>query len=92
MNNQRAVVLDNGWVVPLWDRYDVMGDGSVRFNGSKPSRLGLNAATQGNQKVILSIAHDRVIDWGWSWALLILVHDEIVCCVPESMAHSVDKC
>lgn len=86
MNNQRAVVLDNGWVVPLWDRYDVMGDGSVRFNGSKPSRLGLNAATQGNQKVILSIAHDRVIDWGWSWALLILVHDEIVCCVPSAMA------
>lgn len=86
MNNQQAVVLDNGWVVPLWDRYDVMGDGGVRFNGSRPSRLGLNAATQGNQKVILSIAHDRVIDWGWSWALMILVHDEIVCCVPEAMA------
>jgi hypothetical protein len=86
LNNQRAVVLDNGWVVPLWDRYDVLPDGSMRFNGSKPSRLGLNAATQGNQKVILSIAHDRVINWGWSWALLILVHDEIVCCVPNALA------
>jgi hypothetical protein len=83
LNQQAAVVLDNGWVVPLWDRYEFRNGQLVC--GDKPSRKGLNAATQGNQKVILSIAHDRLIDWGWSWALLMMVHDEIVGCVPDHM-------
>jgi DNA polymerase-1 len=84
LNQQKAVVLDNGWIVPLWDRYDFRGGKLVCTD--KPSRKGLNADTQGNQKVIISIAHDRLIDWGWSWSLMMMVHDEIVGCVPEHMA------
>lgn len=83
MNSQRAVVLESGWIAPLWDRYYV--DASGIHCGVKPSRLGLNKAVQGNQAVLLRIAVHRLIDWGWSWALLMLVHDEIVMHVPESM-------
>jgi DNA polymerase-1 len=83
-NNLKAVVLDSGWIVPLWDRYRRNPDGTV-FCTDKPSRKGLNAATQGNQAYILRIAVHRLIDWGWSWALIMLVHDEIVGCVPVAM-------
>lgn len=82
-NNQPAVVLDNGWIVPLWDRYTLSSSGMHLLPNAKPSRLGLNGATQGNQAVLLRRSLDRIIDWGWSWALMMLVHDEAVCCVPE---------
>lgn len=84
INNQPAVVLDDGWIVPLWDRYYV--DSKGVHCGTKPSRKGLNAATQGNQAVIMRRARDKLIDWGWSWAIIMLVHDEIVGCVPEHLS------
>lgn len=84
-NNLKAVVLESGWIIPLWDRYKVTGDGGVRCT-DKPSRKGLNADTQGNQAYLLRIAVHRLIDWGWSWALSMLVHDEIVGCVPAELA------
>lgn len=88
-NQQRAVVLDNGWVAPLWDRYCSTHDGVKLRPDQRPSRLGLNVATQGNQAVLLGNAIHRLIDWGWSWSFMLFVHDEIVCCVPASMA---DQC
>lgn len=86
VNNQPAVVLDDGWIVPLWDRYYV--DSKGVHCGTKPSRKGLNAATQGNQAVIMRMARDKLIEWGWSWAIIMLVHDEIVGCVPGGMAET----
>jgi DNA polymerase I-like protein with 3'-5' exonuclease and polymerase domains len=84
LNQQQAIVLESGWVAPLWDRYLLTKDG-LRC-GHKPSRLGLNVYTQGNQAVLLNIAIDRLIDWGWSWALVLFVHDEVVGLVPEGLA------
>jgi DNA polymerase I len=85
---QKSVVLDNGWVLPLWDRYridDATGE-PVLKTPPKPSRLALNGATQGNQAVLLKEARDRVYARGWGWAVVMLVHDEIVGCVPLAQA------
>ena len=88
-NLQRAVVLDNGWVAPLWDRWCSTHKGVALRPDCRPSRLGLNVATQGNQAILLGNAIQRLIDWGWSWSFMMFVHDEIVCCVPATMA---DQC
>lgn len=84
-NAKRFVVLDNGWVAPLWDRAWIDEHGVIRDKG-KPSRKGLNYSTQGNQRQILARSVRLLCARGWSWALAMLVHDEILLCVPEWMA------
>jgi DNA polymerase-1 len=84
VNALPAVTLESGRVVPLWDRWEYTHQG-LRDTG-KPSRLGLNAVTQGEQADLLRKGFDEFIARGWSWALMMLVHDEIVACVPEAMA------
>lgn len=84
VNALPAVTLESGRVVPLWDRWEYTHKG-LRDTG-RPSRLGLNAVTQGEQADLLRRGFDEFIRRGWSWALLMLVHDEIVTCVPEAMA------
>jgi DNA polymerase I-like protein with 3'-5' exonuclease and polymerase domains len=83
MNALSAVTLESGRVVPLWDRWEYTPAG-LRDTG-KPSRLGLNAVTQGEQADLLRRGFDQFVSRGWSWALLMLVHDEIVACVPEAL-------
>jgi len=85
VNAGRHVVLENGWVAPLWDRVFMTEDGQIRDKG-KPSRKGLNYATQGNQRQLLAAAVHRLVEWGWGWALAMLVHDEILLEVPAWMA------
>jgi DNA polymerase-1 len=85
MNAGRHVVLENGWVAPLWDRAYLRDDGRITWGG-RPSRKGLNYATQGNQRQLLAGAVHEVVRRGWGWALSMLVHDEILLCVPEWMA------
>jgi len=85
MNAGRFVVLENGWVAPLWDRAFLREDGRIAWGG-RPSRKGLNYATQGNQRQLLARAVHEVVRRGWGWALSMLVHDEILLCVPEWMA------
>ena len=95
VNALPAVTLSSGRVVPLWDRWEYTHNRGLVDTG-KPSRLGLNAATQGEQADLLRVGFDRFIERGWSWALLMLVHDEIVACVPEAMAQEckqvLDEC
>jgi DNA polymerase-1 len=79
------VVLESGRRIPLWDRWWVDANG-LHLNTTRPSRLALNYFAQGTQRDLLMEAVDRLIDWGWSWALWFLVHDEIILHVPESMA------
>jgi DNA polymerase I len=85
MNARRYIVLENGWVAPLWDRAFLSEDDTIRW-GYRPSRKGLNYATQGNQRQLLARAVHEVVRRGWGWALSMLVHDEILLCVPEWMA------
>lgn len=88
-NAQRYVVLENGWVVPLWDRAFHQDDGTPAGRvswGYRHSRKGLNAATQGNQRQLLAKAVHAIVRMGWGWALAMLVHDEILLCVPAWMA------
>lgn len=85
MNARRAIVLENGWVAPLWDRAFLREDGRIAW-GARHSRKGLNYATQGNQRQLLAKAVYEVVRRGWGWALSMLVHDEILLCVPEWMA------
>lgn len=85
MNHQAYIALDSGHIVPLWDRYGVTDDGRL-FVGQKPSRLGLNAATQSAQSDLLRVAMHRLNEWGWSWALRFALHDELLLEVPEWMA------
>jgi len=88
-NARRYVVLESGWVVPLWDRAFHQDDGTPAGRiswGYRHSRKGLNAATQGNQRHLLAKAVHEVVRMGWGWALAMLVHDEILLCVPEWMA------
>lgn len=87
MNAGRFVRLESGWIAPLWDRAYMDDYGVIRDKG-KPSRKGLNYATQGNQRNLLATAVHQLVAWGWSWALAMLVHDEILLCVPESMAEA----
>lgn len=89
MNAGHVVVLENGWVAPLWDRAFHRDDGTLAGRiswGYRHSRKGLNYATQGNQRQLLARAVHEVVRRGWSWALSMLVHDEILLCVPEWMA------
>ena len=85
VNAGRHVVLENGWVAPLWDRAWIDEHGNIRDKG-KPSRKGLNYATQGNQRQLLARAVHQLVEWGWGWALVMLVHDEILFEVPAWMA------
>ncbi len=85
----RYVVLENGWVAPLWDRAFHQDDGTPAGRiawGYRHSRKGLNYATQGNQRQLLARAVHEIVRMGWGWALAMLVHDEILLCVPEWMA------
>jgi hypothetical protein len=86
LNWQPHVVLDSGRICPLWDRYFVTDDGQILLKHDKPSRVGLNYDTQGSLADYLNNAAERVIDAGWSWALSLMIHDEILCCVPENKA------
>lgn len=83
------VTLENGWVAPLWDRAWHEDDGTpagrIRW-GYRHSRKGLNYATQGNQRQLLARAVHEIVRRGWSWAISMLVHDEILLCVPAWMA------
>lgn len=93
LNQQSVIELDSGHRVPLWDRFWVDDTGALAlrtdYNGRpKPSRLGLNAATQGTQADILKVAMHRLNAWGWDWALRFFLHDELIGCVPEWMAEA----
>lgn len=91
MNAGRYVVLENGWIAPLWDRAFHRDDGTPGGQiswGYRHSRKGLNYATQGNQRQLLARAVHTLVAAGWSWALSMLVHDEILLCVPAWMAQS----
>lgn len=86
LNWQPHIVLDSGRICPLWDRYFVTEDDQVLLRSNEPSRLGLNYDTQGSLADYLNNAVEKAIDAGWSWALRLLVHDEIVGCTPEGKA------
>jgi len=86
MNQYAAVPLDSGHVVPLWDRFGVADDGSVFLRQDRPSRKGLNAATQGSQADLLKLAMHRLNHGGWAWAFRFALHDELMLEVPEWMA------
>lgn len=85
LNQQTVLELDSGHRVPLWDRVGVREDGSI-YDRGRPSRLGLNAKTQGTQADLLKVAMHRLNFWGWLWAFRFALHDELVLEVPEPMA------
>lgn len=78
------ITLESGRRVPLWDCW-VYDQHGLRYTG-KPSRVALNYFAQGTQRDLLMEAMDRLIEWGWSWALWFMVHDEILLCVPAELA------
>jgi len=91
VNAMTAVPLDSGARVPLWDRVWVDEHGELQLRrwpggGLKPSRLGLNGATQGSQADLLKIGKHRVNHWGWTWALRFSLHDELLGEVPTPFA------
>lgn len=86
-NQHDVIKLDSGHMVPLWDRFGVAADGSL-FLRPRPSRKGLNAATQGTQADLLKLAMHRLHHWGWTWAFRFPLHDEIMLEVPEWMAET----
>lgn len=85
LNQQTVLTLDSGHRIPLWDRVGVREDGSL-YDRGRPSRLGLNAMTQGTQADLLKVAMHRLNHWGWTWAFRFALHDELVLEVPEPMA------
>lgn len=91
-NWRTAVALDSGAVVPLWDRFrvdDATGELVLRTwddGRHRPSRLGLNAVTQGTQADLLRAAKAELRRRGLAWALRFDVHDELVLVVPAWMA------
>jgi DNA polymerase I-like protein with 3'-5' exonuclease and polymerase domains len=91
-NWKTAVTLDSGAVVPLWDRFrvdDATGELVLRTwddGRHRPSRLGLNAVTQGTQADLLRAAKAELRRRGLAWSLRFDVHDELVLVVPEPMA------
>jgi DNA polymerase I-like protein with 3'-5' exonuclease and polymerase domains len=89
LNWQPHVVLDSGRICPLWDRYFVAEDGQVLLKHDKPSRNALNYDTQGSLADMVNNAVEQVIDWGYSWTLRLLVHDELVGCAPIDRAEEV---
>lgn len=92
MNHRTHVRLDSGAVVPLWDRFfvdDATGELRLRTwddGNLKPSRLGLNGATQGTQADLLRYAKHRLRARGLAWALRFSLHDELLIAVPAWMA------
>lgn len=91
MNSRAEIRLDSGAVVPLWDRAWVDDEGRIRqrtdhMGRPVASRLGPNAATQGGQRDLLGVSMHRLRHWGWSWALRMAMHDELLLEVPEPMA------
>lgn len=92
LNQRTHVRLDSGAVVPLWDRFrvdDVTGELHLRTwedGNPRPSRLGLNADTQGTQADLLRFAKHRLRARGLAWALLFSLHDELLIMVPAWMA------
>lgn len=93
MNQEQVISLASGHRVPLWDRFWVDDTGELQLHRDslgrlKPSRLGLNAVTQGTQADLLKLAMHKLHHWRWSWALRFFVHDELVGCVPAWMADS----
>lgn len=85
LNTLPYVQLDSGHRVPLWDRFGVAQDGRL-FLRDRPSRKGLNAASQGTQADLLKLAMHRLNAWGWSWAFRFALHDELMLEVPVHMA------
>lgn len=87
--NQAAVIeLDSGGRVPLWDRaYVDEATGAIALS-PRPSRLGLNAATQGSQADLLKKAMHVLNHYGWAWAIRFALHDELLMEVPEWMAET----
>ena len=85
LNHHTVLTLDSGHRIPLWDRVGVREDGSL-YDRGRPSRLGLNAMTQGSQADLLKVAMHRLLFWGWLWAFRFALHDELVLEVPEFMA------
>lgn len=85
LNRQRYVVLESGRICPLWDSHFIGDDGVIRYTG-RPSRKGLNYATQGTQRELLANSVFEFVRRGWRWALRLLVHDEILIEVPEFLA------
>lgn len=86
MNHLAVIHLDSGHRVPLWDRVHVDDATGALIVGPRPSRLGLNAATQGTQSDLLRVAMHRLHRWGWTWAFRFALHDELLLEVPEPMA------
>lgn len=86
MNHLSVIHLDSGHRVPLWDRVHVDDTTGALIVGNRPSRLGLNAATQGTQSDLLRVAMHRLHRWGWTWAFRFALHDELLLEVPEPMA------
>jgi DNA polymerase-1 len=91
LNWQPHVILDSGRICPLWDRYFVAEDGQVLLKHDKPSRNALNYDTQGSLADMVNNAVEQVIDWGYSWALRMLVHDELVGCAPIDRAEELKE-
>lgn len=85
LNARSFVRLENGWVAPLWDRMRMTDDGRIVDTG-RPSRKGLNYATQGTQRQLLAKAVRQLVAWGWGPHLLMLIHDEVLLLVPFWMA------
>jgi DNA polymerase-1 len=91
LNQEQVISLASGHRVPLWDRFWVDDSGQLlprtdSLGRYVPSRLGLNAETQGTQADLLKLAMHRLHHWRWSWALRFFVHDELLAAVPEWMA------
>jgi DNA polymerase-1 len=86
LNQQPHVTLDSGRICPLWDRYFVTEDGQVLLKNDRPSRLAINYKTQGSLADYINNVVIKVIDAGYSWALAMLIHDEVLGCTPEHRA------
>jgi hypothetical protein len=80
-----TVKLPSGREIILWDRKIVMPDGRI-VTSAKPSRKWLNYRTQGAQADWVMAAWLMRLRHKWSWALGIMMHDEIGLYVPEAYA------
>jgi DNA polymerase-1 len=86
LNQGVSVTLDNGWVIPLWDRFTVDGETGQLLVYPRPSRKAGNYDTQGSQKLYLHRAWREMVKRGWGPFLAMFVHDEILLLVPDIMA------
>lgn len=85
LNRHDRVTLESGRICPLWDRYRVGDSGSLLVKPDA-SRKGLNYKTQGTQRDLLLASWERMRALGWASFLWMLVHDEVIICVPTFMA------